>query len=94
MTSTQTKKPRAARRRKSTPKPMTESSYPVTKKEEAKVVLPKPEDNIIPLKSYINDFHNRAAIHNREIKELVKDFKWVYDKAKPYYNKVVARFSK
>ena len=35
MTSTTTKKPRAARRRrKTTPKPMTEQSYPVTKEEE------------------------------------------------------------
>ena len=49
MTSTTTKKPRAARRRrKTTPKPMTEQSYPVTK-EEAKVELPKPTDDIIAM---------------------------------------------
>ena len=93
MTSTQTKKPRAAkRRRKTTPKPMTETSYPVTK-EEAKVVLPKPTDNIIPLSSYITDAKNRWKIHQYEIKELSKDTQWVYNKAKPFVEKVIARFS-
>ena len=87
---TATKKPRAARRRKS--KPMTEQSYPVTKKEEAKVVLPKPTDNIIPFQSYVQDAKNRWKVHQYEIKELRKDLKWSYDKLMPYLDKVRTRF--
>ena len=71
---------------------MTETSYPVTK-EEAKVVLPKPTDNIIPLSSYVQDAKNRWKIHQYEIKALSKDIQWGYNKAKPYIDKVIARFS-
>ena len=62
-------------------------------KEEAKVVLPKPTDNIIPLSSYITDAKNRWKIHQYEIKALSKDFRWGYDKAEPFVKKVIARFS-
>ena len=71
---------------------MTEQSYPVTK-EEAKVVLPKPTDNIIPLNSYVLDMKNRWKIHQYEIKELSKDIRWGYNKAEPFVRKVIARFS-
>ena len=96
MTSTTTNKPRAARRRrKTTPKPMTSESYQVKENEVEipKVILPKPEDDIIPLSSYIKDAQNRWKIHQYEIKELSKDIRWGYNKAKPYIDKVVARFS-
>ena len=100
---TSTTKPRRAKRRK--PKPMTEQSYPVTLDKEPdtaisheviqavakKAVLPKPK--VIPFKDYVADFHNRWQIHLHEWNELIKDSKWVYDKAKPYYNKVVDRLS-
>ncbi len=75
---------------------MTEQSYPVTKEEPKvilPVVLPKPTDNIIPFSSYIKDAQNRWKIHQYEIKELSKDSQWLYNKAKPYLDKVVARFS-
>ena len=88
-TTQQVKKPRRARRRK--PKPMTEESYPVTT-EEAKVVLPKPTDNIIPFQSYVQDAKNRWKVHQYEIKELRKDLKWSYDKLMPYLDKVRTRF--
>ena len=71
---------------------MTEESYPVTK-EEAKVVLPKPTDNIIPLSSYVQDAKNRWKVHQYEIKALSKDIRWTYNKAEPFLTKVVARFS-
>ena len=62
---------------------MTEHSYPV------KYVVPvKPTPKLISRGEYITDFHNRMAIHNYEIGELVKDTKWVYQKAKPYVTKV------
>ena len=86
MTTTPTKKPRAARRRrKTTPKPMTEQSYPVTKDE----VPAKPTPKLISRSEYITDFNNRMTIHNYEIKELVKDTKWVYQKVKPYALKAI-----
>jgi len=88
-TTQQVKKPRRARRRK--PKIMTEETFTV--KEEAKVILPKPTDNIIPLSSYVQDAKNRWKIHQYEIKELSKDIRWGYNKAKPYIDKVIARFS-
>ena len=75
---------------------MTEQSYPVTKEEEKVVLpvtLPKPTDNLIPFSSYVQDAKNRWKIHQYEIKELSKDIRWTYDKAKPYIDKVVARFS-
>ena len=85
MTSTTTKKPRAARRRrKTTPKTMTEQSYPVIK-DQATV---KPTPKLISRGEYINDFHNRMEVHNYEVGELVKDTKWLYQKAKPYVTKV------
>ena len=71
---------------------MTETSYPVTKEEE-KVVLPKPTDNIIPFESYVQDMKNRWKIHQYEIKELSKDIRWGYNKAEPFVRKVIARFS-
>ena len=71
---------------------MTETSYPVTK-EEAKVVLPKPTDNIIPLSSYVQDAKNRWKIHQYEIKALSKDIRWGYNKAEPFVRKVIARLS-
>ena len=71
---------------------MTEQSYPVTK-EEAKVVLPKPTDNIIPLSAYVQDAKNRWQIHQYEIKALSKDIRWSYNKAEPFVRKVIARLS-
>ena len=84
MTATTVTKPRRAKRRK--PKTMTEQSYPV---KDVAPVKPK----VIPFKDYVADFHNRWQIHLYEWNELIKDSKWVYDKAKPYYNKVVDRLS-
>ena len=76
---------------------MTETSYPVKKEEEEKVVLPvvlpKPTDDIIPMSSYIKDAKNRWKIHQYEIKELSKDIQWLYNKSKPYLDKVRDRIS-
>ena len=70
---------------------MTEETFQV--KEETKVVLPKPTDNIIPLSSYVQDAKNRWKVHQYEIKALSKDIRWTYNKAKPYIDKVVVRLS-
>ena len=77
---------------KSSPKLMTEQSYSVTK-EEAKVVLPKPTDDIIPFSSYVQDAKNRWKIHQYEIKALSKDIQWGYNQAKPFVMKIIARLS-
>ena len=71
---------------------MTETSYPVTK-EEAKVVLPKPTDDIIPLSTYVQDAKNRWKIHQYEIKALSKDIQWGYNQANPFGMKVIDRLS-
>ena len=65
----------------------------VAKKVILPVVLPKPTDNIIPFSSYVKDVKNRWKVHQYEIKELSKDTQRLYNKAKPYLDKVVARFS-
>ena len=105
MTTTNTvKKPRRARRRK--PKIMTEETFTVKESVEIKlpegtnltarpmqVVLPKPTDDIIPLSSYVQDAKNRWKIHQYEIKELSKDIQWLYNKSKPYLDKVRDRIS-
>ena len=93
MTTKSQLKPRPVRK---TRKKMTEQTYPAKKNEVEipKVTLPKPEDNIIPFESYVKDAKNRWKIHQYEIKELSKDFQWLYNKAKPYVDKVVARLSK
>ena len=57
------------------------------------VVLPKPTDNIIPLQSYVQDMKNRWKIHQYEVKELSKDIRWGYNKAKPFVMKIIARIS-
>ena len=75
---------------------MTSESYQVTKENEVeipKVVLPKPEDDIIPFNSYVQDAKNRWKIHQYEIKELSKDVQWLYNKSKPYLDKVRTRLS-
>ena len=74
---------------------MTSESYQVKENEVEipKVILPKPEDDIIPFQSYVQDVKNRWKIHQYEIKELSKDTQWLYNKAKPYLDKVVARLS-
>ena len=93
MTTKSQLKPRPVRK---TRKKMTEQTYPVKKNEVEipKVVLPKPEDDIIPFNSYVQDAKNRWKIHQYEIKELSKDVQWLYNKSKPYVDKVVARLSK
>ena len=93
MTTKSQLKPRPVRK---TRKKMTEQTYPVKKNEVEipKVTLPKPEDDIIPFNSYVQDAKNRWKIHQYEIKELSKDVQWLYNKSKPYVDKVVARLSK
>ena len=93
MTTKSQLKPRPVRK---TRKKMTEQTYPAKKNEVEipKVTLPKPEDDIIPFNSYVQDAKNRWKIHQYEIKELSKDVQWLYNKSKPYVDKVVARLSK
>ncbi len=92
MSTTTKLKPRPVRK---TRKKMTEQTYPVKKNEVEipKVILPKPEDDIIPFNSYVQDAKNRWKIHQYEIKELSKDVQWLYNKSKPYLDKVMTRLS-
>ena len=82
MSTTTQLKPRPVR--KARKKKMTEQTYSAKKNEveTPKVTLPKPNDNIIPFESYVQDAKNRWKIHQYEIKELSKDFQWLYTKVK------------
>tara|TARA_R100001230_G_C5558223_1_gene83673 strand:- start:157 stop:456 length:300 start_codon:yes stop_codon:yes gene_type:complete len=95
MTSSTTAKPRKARRRKPKPEMITVTLPEGTnlKRRPMQVVLPKPNDDIIPLSSYVQDTKNRWKIHQYEIKELSKDIQWLYSKSKPYLDRVRYRIS-
>tara|TARA_R100001530_G_scaffold111713_1_gene78842 strand:+ start:828 stop:1112 length:285 start_codon:yes stop_codon:yes gene_type:complete len=43
----------------------------------------KPDVDLIPLGKYKEDFVNRMARNNYEIRELYKDSKWLEDKVRP-----------
>ena len=90
MTSTQTKKPRTPR--KTTPKTMTESTYPVTVTKQRDfthkepVIIPSHLDEIpvISAASYIKDARNRWYIHTVELKEVWDVHVDLFNKAKPH----------
>ena len=66
---------------------MTSESYQVTKENEVeipKVILPKPEDDIIPLSSYIKDARNRWYIHTVELKEVWDVHVNMFNTVKPH----------
>ena len=90
MTSTQTKKPRTPR--KTTPKTMTESTYPVTITKQRDfthkepVIIPSHLDEIpvISAASYIKDARNRWYIHSVELKEVWDIHVNMFNKVKPH----------
>ena len=45
--------------------------------------------NVIPVQEYIIDIKKRVKINNHEIKQLLKDLNWVYNKSKPTIDKGV-----
>ena len=95
MTTTQTK-PRTRRKTttpmatKSSPKPMTESTYPVTKQRDfthkEPVIIPSHLDEIpvISAASYIKDARNRWYIHTVELKEVWDVHVDMFNKVKPH----------
>ena len=50
----------------------------------------RPAAELIPLSKYREDFINRMAINNYEVKELYKDSKWLEDKVRPRVVEFVA----
>ena len=50
----------------------------------------RPDAELIPLSKYREDFINRMAINNHEVKELYKDSKWLEDKVRPRVVEFVA----
>ena len=92
MTSTQTKaKPSQsrARRKQTTPKTMTESTYP-TKVKSYKHTEPVVIDShlkdvqVLSTAAYVQDFKNRIHLNNVEVKELINAHVEVYDFVKPH----------
>ena len=99
MTSTTTKKPRAARRKTTTPmatksspkKTMTESTYTPTKvvktyKHTEPVIIDShlKDVQVLSTAAYVQDFKNRVHINNVEVKELIEAHVEVYNYVKPY----------
>jgi hypothetical protein len=93
MTSTQTK-PKASqsrtRRKTTTPKTMTESTYPVKADRSYKHTEPVIIDShikdvqVLSTAAYIQDFKNRVHLNNVEVKELIDAHVEVYNYVKPY----------
>ena len=50
----------------------------------------RPDAELIPLSRYREDFINRMAINNYEVKELYKDSQWLEDKVRPRVVEFVA----
>ena len=93
MTSTQTKaKPSQsrARRKTTTPKTMTESTYIHNKVRTYKHTEPVIIDShikdvqVLSTAAYVQDFKNRVHLNNVEIKELIEAHVEVYEYVKPY----------
>ena len=91
MTTTQLK-PKPIRTRKkttTTPKPMTESTYP-TKVKSYKHTEPVVIDShlkdvqVLSTAAYVQDFKNRIHLNNVEVKELIDAHVEVYEFAKPH----------
>ena len=88
MTTTQLKpKPR---RKQTTPKTMTESTYPVRADRSYKHTEPVIIDShlkdvqVLSTAAYVQDFKNRVHINNVEVKELIEAHVEVYNYVKPY----------
>ena len=43
----------------------------------------RPDAKLIPISSYREDFINRMALNNYEVKQLYKDSLWLEDKVRP-----------
>ena len=56
------------------------------------VTDPTPEKpDLITREEYREDAKKRWEIHTKEIKDLIKDFKWFIEKVKPYVEQFIAR---
>ena len=89
MTTTQLK-PKTRRKTTTTPKQMTESTYPVTKQRDfthkEPVIIPSHLDEIpvISAASYIKDARNRWYIHTVELKEVWDVHVNMFNTVKPH----------
>ena len=105
MTTTQLKpKPTRTRKKtttpmatKSSPKTMTESTYPVKTTRQYKHTEPVIIDShikdvqVLSTAAYIQDFKNRVHLNNVEVKELIDAHVEVYNYVKPYAVKAVTK---
>ena len=56
---------------------------PVIMTVETNAKTSRPDAELIPLSRYREDFINRMAINNYEVKQLYKDSQWLEDKVRP-----------
>ena len=93
------KKPTTPMATKSSPKVMTESTYPVKVKAERQYKHTEPviidshikDVQVLSTAAYIQDFKNRLHLNNVEVKELIDAHVEVYEYVKPY---AVSAFTK
>ena len=64
-------------RRKRNPK------TPVIMTVETNAKTSRPDAKLIPISSYREDFINRMALNNYEVKQLYKDSQWLEDQVRP-----------
>ena len=89
MTTTQLK-PKPTRKKTTTPKTMTESTYIPNKVRTYKHTEPVIIDShikdvqVLSTAAYVQDFKNRVHLNNVEIKELIEAHVEVYEYVKPY----------
>jgi len=98
MTTTQLKpKPTRTRKKTTTPKIMTESTYPTKADRSYKHTEPVIIDShikdvqVLSTAAYIQDFKNRVHLNNVEVKELIEAHVEVYNYVKPYVVSTVTK---
>ena len=90
MTTTQLKPKPTRVRKTTTPKTMTESTYPTKATRQYKHTEPVIIDShikdvqVLSTAAYVQDFKNRVHLNNVEIKDLIEAHVEVYEYVKPY----------
>ena len=56
---------------------------PVIMTVETNAKTSRPDAKLIPISSYREDFINRMALNNYEVKQLCKDSQWLEDQVRP-----------
>tara|TARA_B100001250_G_scaffold110902_1_gene93656 strand:- start:1224 stop:1607 length:384 start_codon:yes stop_codon:yes gene_type:complete len=90
--------PRKRRTRKATAPKAVKTVPTIKEVKQMTVETPVRPTPLLKFEDYQKDFNIRLEIHNYEIKELIKDIKWVYEQSKPLvkqgYDYVVSSYNR